>query len=119
MPFGDKEGEHRMSSITDEEWDRLWQDDPFETARLLWLIDKVDWRGQGDLRTEILNLHQLAMDVSNEGRRDLVGKLFDLVVDLEERVREELGDRFEPVKRVLSDLTDLCPESLSYDDAEG
>lgn len=30
-----------MSSITDEEWDRLWQDDPFETTRLLWLIDKV------------------------------------------------------------------------------
>jgi len=107
-----------MSTITDEEWDRLWQDDPFETARLLWLIDKVDWRGQGDLRTEILNLHRLAMDVFNEGRRDQVGKLFELAVDLEERVRDELGERFDPVKRVLADLTDLYPESLSYDDSQ-
>ncbi|WP_374595481.1 transposase [Aquabacterium sp.] len=108
-----------MSSITDEEWDRLWQADPFETARLLWLIDKVDWRGHGDFRTEILNLHRLAMDVFNQGRRQQVGELFELALDLDERVRDELGDRFDPVKRVLSDLTDLCPESLSYDDSEG
>jgi hypothetical protein len=101
-----------------QEWDRLWQDDPFETARLLWLIDKVDWRGHGDFRTDILNLHRLAMDVFNEGRRYQVGKLFELAVDLEERVRDELGERFDPVKRVLSDLTDLYPESLSYDDSE-
>ena len=107
-----------MSSITDEEWDRLWQDDPFETARLLWLIDNVDWRGRGDLRTEILNLHRLAMNVFNEGRRYQVSKLFELAVDLEERVREELGDRFDRVRRVLSDLTDLYPESLSYGGAE-
>jgi hypothetical protein len=107
-----------MSSITDEEWNRLWQDDPFETARLLWLIDKVDWRGHDDVRTEILNLHRLAMDVFNEGRRYQVEKLFELAVSLEEKVRDELGDRFDPVKRVLSDLTDLYPESLSYDDSE-
>lgn len=108
-----------MSSITDEEWDRLWQDDPFETTRLLRLIDTVDWRGHGNFRAEILNLHRLAMDVFNEGRRYQVGKLFELAVDLEERVRDELGDRFDSVKRVLSDLTDLYPESLSCDDSEG
>ena len=95
-----------MSSITDNEWDRLWQDDPFETARLLWLIDAVDWRGQSELRTEILDLHRLAMDVFNEGRRYQVGKLFELAVDLEERVRE-LGARFDPVKSVLSALTSI------------
>ena len=107
-----------MSSITDNEWDRLWQDDPFETARLLWLIDAVDWRGQSELRNEILDLHRLAMDVFNEGRRYQVGKLFELAVDLEERVRE-LGARFDPVKSVLSALTALYPESLSFDDSEG
>lgn len=47
-----------------------------------------------------------------------MGKLFELAVDLEERVRDELGERFDPVKRVLSDLTDIYPESLSYDDSE-
>ena len=108
-----------MSNITDEEWDRLWQNDPFETARLLSLIDEVDWRGHGEFRTEVLNLHRLAMDVFNEGRRYQVGRLFELAVDLEERVGDELGDRFNPVKRVLSDLTALYPESLSYDDSEG
>jgi len=108
-----------VSGITDEEWDRLWQEDPFETARLLELIDRVDWRGQGELRNEILTLHRLAMEVFNEGRRHQVGKLFELAVDLEERVRSELGDRFDPVKRVLSDLAALHPESISYDDSEG
>ncbi len=108
-----------MSNITDEEWSRLWDDDPFETTRLLRLMDTVDWRGHGKLRTEVLNLHRLAMDVFNEGRRDLVGQLFELAVDLEEKVREELGDRFDVVKRVLSDLTDLYPESLSYDESDG
>lgn len=107
-----------MSSITDEEWDRLWQDDPFETAKLLWLIDAVDWRGHGDLRTEILHLHRLVMDVFNEGRRFQVGKLFELAFDLEERVCD-LGERFDPVKKVLSVLTDLYPESLSFDDSRG
>jgi hypothetical protein len=106
-----------MSSITDEEWDRLWQDDPFETAKLLWLIDAVDWRGHGDLRTEVLHLHRLVMDVFNEGRRYQVGKLFELAVDLGKRVRN-LGERFDPVKKVLSALTDLYPESLSFDDSQ-
>lgn len=107
-----------MSSITDEEWDRLWQDDPFETARLLRLMDTVDWRGHGELRTGILHLHRLAMDVFNEGHRYQVGKLFELAVDLEDQVHD-LGERFDRAKRVLSALTDLHPESLSFDDSEG
>jgi hypothetical protein len=108
-----------MATITDEEWDRLWQDDPFDTTRLLRVVDTVAWsnsRPSLELRAELLYLHQSAMDVFNYGYRHEVGRLFERAVDYQDRI-EARGAQFDQVRAVLSDLLDLYPESLSYDDS--
>lgn len=53
-----------MTTITDVEWDRLWQDDPFETTRLLRVADNVPWtnsRPSLELRAGLLKIHQSAL----------------------------------------------------------
>lgn len=108
-----------MTTITDEEWDRLWQDDPFETTRLLRVVDTVPWtnsRPSIELRAELLQIHQSAMDVFNYGHRHEVGRLFERAIAFQDRIMER-GAQFDGVRRVLSDLLELYPESLSYEDS--
>lgn len=118
-----------MSKITDEEWQRLSLD-PFDTMTLLYAVDDVDelrvflndgeHRSPPRLRTELLQLHQLAMAVFNEGWRDKVGDLFDLAVDLDDQV-SDMMTVLERIRETLSRLRAQYPEILAYgeDDDDG
>jgi hypothetical protein len=109
------------TSITDEEWNELY--DSFETTKLLSAVDAVDVVRQelsddenctpAPLRTDLLRLHQLAMDVFNDGSRSQVEDLFNFAIGLEAQVFG-IMTALEQVKAILSELTALYPESLSY-----
>jgi hypothetical protein len=114
-----------MAKMTDEEWQTLYEN--FETSRLLSAIDQLDKvRGvlaDGDnweppaIRTELLKLHQLAMDVVNKGWTGQARELFELAGDLEMQVFD-MVEALEDIEQTLNKLTDLFPESLIYDDDE-
>jgi len=117
------------SSITDEERDALTPEN-FDTTALLHAVDAVDALRGGlndsddgsppQLRTDLLKLHQLAMDVFNRGAHSQVPELFDLAVELENQVLD-LMTSLEQVHETLGQLTALYPESLSssgLDDAD-
>jgi hypothetical protein len=57
------------------------------------------------------------MAVVNSGARHQVAELFDLAVELEDQVFG-LMTSLEQVQNTLSQLTALCPESLSYADLD-
>lgn len=112
-----------MPQMTDEEWQHLYEN--FETTDLLAAVDLLDEvrgvLGDGpnweppELRINLLNLHQLAMDVVNQGDKDRAQKMFDLANELDMEVFGLL-ESLESIQKVLSALTALYPESLSYDD---
>jgi hypothetical protein len=113
-------------SITDEEWDSL-APEHFDTTSLLRAVDAVDemrvdlsngeYGEPPQIRTDLLELHQLAMAVFNEGSRSQVAKLFESAVDLEEQIFS-LMTSLEKAQKPLTKLTDLYPESLSYGDPD-
>jgi len=112
------------TEITDEEWDTL-ASEGFDTTALLRAVDVVDrmcgYLGDGengeppDLRTDLLRLHQLAMDVFNQHARGRVAAMFETAVDLEDQV-DELMTWLMELRETISRLTTLYPESLSYGD---
>jgi hypothetical protein len=114
-----------MARLTDDELRTLSEN--FETGSLLTAIDQLDKvRGEladGDngeppeLRTELLRLHQLAMEVVNNGRTGQARELFELAGALEMQVFEMVG-ALDDIQQTLNKLTDLYPESLVYDDDE-
>lgn len=97
----------------------------FDTTTLLRAVDAVDeLRGNlndgedgspPQLRTDLLKLHQLAMAVFNEGSRSQVADLFEFAVDLEDQVFSMMNAP-EQVQETLSQLIELCTESLPYAD---
>jgi hypothetical protein len=108
--------------ITDAEWEKL---DPenFDTYTLLdavAAVDKMrDHLNDGEdgrppeLRTDLLKLHQVAMDVFNHRYQSRIPDLFDLAFELEDQV-DSLMELLEQVRGTLSRLTALYPESLAY-----
>jgi hypothetical protein len=117
-----------MAEMTDEEWERL--QDGFDTRRLLDAIGNVDeLRGHvsddglrpPEIRFKLFKLHELAMEVINEGAQEQAVELFELAGELE----DEAFDVLEAATRLheaLTALTDLRPESLDdegYEDEEG
>ncbi|HHA4839845.1 TPA: hypothetical protein ACOM0S_004844 [Escherichia coli] len=58
------------------------------------------------------------MAVINEGSRSRVSALFELASDLDEQI-SHLVNRLDEVQDTLSQLMELYPESLYYDDIEG
>jgi hypothetical protein len=115
-------------SITDEEWEAL-APESFDTTTLLRAVGAVDEMrdhlNDGEdgrppqLRTDLLRLHQLAMDVVNCGARSQVPALFDLAANLEDEV-SGLMESLEDIRETLAALMALYPESLSYaDDDDG
>ena len=112
------------TKITNQEWEKLIENEDFDTADLLSAVDAVDeMRGHlsdGDgsrppeLRTNLLRLHDLAMAVLRNGSRSQVPALFELAGDLEMQV-QEIAMALEKVEATLSQLTALYPESLAYD----
>ena len=114
-----------MAKMTDGEFQTLYEN--FETSALLTAIDQIDKvRGvlaDGDnweppeIRINLLKLHQLAMDVVNNGRTGQARELFELAGDLETQVFD-MVESLEDIQKTLNKLTDLFPESLVYDDDE-
>jgi hypothetical protein len=99
----------------------------FETTWLLAAVDQLDQvRGvlaDGDhweppeIRTHLLKLHQLAMEVVNQGGTSKARELFALAGDLEIQV-SDMVEALEDIQQTLSKLNDLFPESLVDDDDE-
>jgi hypothetical protein len=120
------EGAKMGEQITNAEWEKISPDN-FETASLLRAVDAIDdlrdfsdgeYSAPPQIRTDLLRLHEIAMAVINEGSRSRVSALFELASDLDEQI-SHLVNRLDEVQDTLSQLMELYPESLYYDDIEG
>ncbi len=115
-------GKNIMSKMTDEEWQKLYEN--FETTWLLSAVDHVDrlrsHLGDGEyfrppeIRTDLLNLHGLAMDVVNNGWTSQAKEMFELADGLEMQVYEMM-ESLEYLQQILGKLSELFPESLVDD----
>ncbi len=113
-----------MVGIINEEWEKL--QDGFDTRRLLDAVSDVDdLRGSlsddglrpAAIRDRMFKLHELSMEVINDGAQDQAGELFELAAELE----DEACDILEAATRLhkaLSALTELRPAVLD-DDVNG
>lgn len=108
--------------MTDEEWQNLYEN--FETTDLLSAVDAVD-RLRDDLndgedfrppelRISLLKLHELAMDVVNNGSRSQASKMFDLAIELDDQVSGMMNE-LELIQDTLRKLVALYPESLDLE----
>ena len=108
-----------MGKMTDEEWQNLY--DNFETTWLLKAVDQIDKvRGHladgsncepPQIRTDLLKLHQLSMDIVNSGWTDKAQEFFDMASDLDDQLFDII-EALEFVQNTLNKLVDLYPESL-------
>lgn len=104
--------------MTDEEWQMLYEN--YETHWLLDAVDLVDslrgHLGDGEhfqppaIRTDLLKLHGLAMDVVNNGWDGQVKEMAELAAGLEEQTLD-MKRALEALHQILSKLTQLLPES--------
>jgi len=110
--------------MTDEEWQKL--NENFETHWLLEAVDLVDnlrgHLGDGEhfqppeIRSNLLKLHGLAMEVINNGWDGQIKEMAELAFDLEEQTLD-MKRSLAALHRTLSKLTQLLPESaLGIDD---
>lgn len=116
-------GRRTVVIITKDEW--LYLNENFETTDLLdslYAIDKLrdhlndrEYGTPPKIRCDLLKLHQLSIDVVNNGRISEVDDFFDLADDLDDQI-EQLLKALEQVQATLSRLMALYPESLCYDD---
>ncbi|MHB1948857.1 MAG: transposase [Gammaproteobacteria bacterium] len=110
-----------MTKMTNEEWETLH--DNFETTLLLDAVKKIDdartHLGDGEnweppqIRIDLLKLHQLAMDVVNNGWTENAEDFFEMANDLEMQV-SDIIESLESVQNTLNKLLELHPESLAY-----
>lgn len=101
--------------------------DGLDTPAILNTIDAVDRLRHAmadsdspdspSLRDEVLKLHQLGMAVQQYQSDGQVAEFFELASDLEMQV-VELVDALGEIQSMLSNITDLYPESLSYNDSD-
>jgi hypothetical protein len=108
--------------MTDDERQILY--DNYETQWLLEAVDQVDIlrdflndganRQPPAIRTELLQLHQLAMAVINDGGRGQAEELFDRAEDLDAQVSDMMTE-LEKIQDTLAKLVALRPESLDDD----
>jgi len=85
-----------MAKMTQKEWEKLYEN--FETTWLLAAVDHIDnargYLGDGDnweppqMRTDLLKLHQMAMDVVNNGWTKKAQEFFASASDLEMQVSD-------------------------------
>jgi hypothetical protein len=109
-----------MAKMTQKEWENLYEN--FETTWLLDAVDHIDnargYLGDGEnweppqMRTDLLKLHQMAMDVVNNGWTSKARDFFDNAFDLEMQV-SDLIEELETVQNTLNKLLDLYPKSLT------
>ena len=105
--------------MTDEEWQNLHEN--FETTWLLDAVKHIDEArrhlGDGEnwepleIRTDLLKLHQIAMDVINNGWADKEQEFFDMAGGLEIQVFDTI-EALTAVQNILDKLIELYPESL-------
>ncbi len=113
-----------MPKITPEEYRKLHEN--FETFDILTAIDHLDSaRGYiadqslntpPELRINLLKLHDLAMNVIGYGDKDKqqIKELFELADDIEWDLNNAISS-LKAVRKVVRNLTALCPSSI-YDD---
>lgn len=111
-----------MAKMTEEEWQNLYEN--FETTWLLDAVDHIDEAryhlGDGEnweppqIRTDLLKMHEIAMDVVNNGWTGKAQELFDMACDLDMQIHSIIKE-LEAVQKTLDKLTDLYPESLLDD----
>ena len=112
-----------MAEITDEELEALQEG--FDTFSLIHAIDEIDkmrahlndqaHHNPPEIRNDLLKLHELAMDVVNEGATSRARALFELAIEIEDQL-SDLSEALEKVQDTIGKLTDLYPESLTWDD---
>lgn len=105
-----------------EDWQRLYEG--FETRDLLDAVDHIDEVRQSigdqeynrppELRTNLLKLHGLAMDVVNNGFTSSADEMFDLADELSLQVCG-LTVALEKIQETLDQLLDLRPEDSDDD----
>ncbi len=112
-----------MLRMTNEEWEKL--QDGFDTRRLLDAASDVDdLRGSlsddglqpSAIRGRMFKLHELAVEVINDGAQDQAGELFELAPELD----DEAPDILEAATRLheaLSALMEMRPASLEDDES--
>ena len=103
--------------MTEDEWRNLYEN--FETTWLLEAVDHVDnlrgYLGDGDyfeppeIRTNLLKLHGIAMNVVNNGWDSQLGEMAELTDELEMQASEMLRS-LRAVQQTLRKLTALLPE---------
>ncbi len=111
-----------MATMTEEEWETLR--DGLDTSAILESVDAVDRLRQAlsgmdegsppAIRDDLLKLHQLGLAVQQRGTPELVAEFFDQASDLDFQV-SELMDALGEIQSMFSSITDLYPESLSYE----
>jgi len=94
--------------MTNEEWEQLYNQ--FDTAWLLDAVKKIDEVRQhlGDrdawqppqIRDDLFQLHQLAMDVMSHGSTPQAQAMFDLASDLEMQLTDMI-EALEVVQKIL------------------
>lgn len=104
--------------MTEEEWQKLYEN--YETTWLLEAVGHVDelrdHLGDGEyfqppeIRTDLLKLHGLAVDVINNGWDSQLGEMAELAVELEMQTLEMMQS-LDALYQALSKLTVLLPES--------
>ena len=109
-----------MEGITNDEWQNIH--DNFESRQLLTAVDHIDIArhhlGDGDnweppqIRTDLLKLHEMAMDVINYSDTENIQEMFHMAIDLEMQV-DSIIESLEVIQETLGKLTDLYPESLN------
>ncbi len=105
--------------MTDEEWETLSVN--FDSHRLLDAVDQIDAlrdvlndganRQPPAIRTELLELHALALAVFGQGQRDQVAELFARAEDFDVQLGNLLI-ALEKIQNTTDDLLALRPDSL-------
>lgn len=109
--------------MTEEEWQKLYEN--FETTWLLDAVDHLDelraYLGDGspleapEIRTDLLKLHSLAMEVVNNGSQSRLQEMIDLAFDLEDQTSDMMA-ALEKIQEVIQQLINLLPEAAEFDD---
>ena len=112
-----------MVEITDKELEAL--QNGFDTLSLIRVIEELDkmrchlndqaHHNPPEIRTDVLKLHDLAMDVVNHGIKGRAPALFDLAIEIEDQL-SDLSEALENIQETIAKLTDLQPESLQWGD---
>ena len=115
-----------MPKMTDEQYENLYEN--FESRDLLAAIKKVDFLRREladgydlrppEIRQDLFKLHDLAMDVINNGYRNKANEMFNLAFDIEYQV-DGMMESLEELQTILRNLTKLTPDpDLMLDDEE-